>query len=429
MTVLDRKLAPKFKQVSTIHFLQPKTQQLNNGIIVHSISGGSQNILKIDFIFKAGIWHQNNPLVAKATNSLLKEGTKNYSAHDIAEGIDQFGAYFQHEVDYDNATLTVYTLSKYLENVLVFVKEILLSPKFDKNEFNTYKENSLERFKINQEKVSFLARNEFMKQLFGYKNPYGKIAKVEDFKNLSLSKIKEFYHHFYDMSNCEIVASGNVTADTFTSLNNCFGSQKIKTDSIHIKTQSIAEKKHTKKIHIEKAGALQSAIRIGKLMPNKLHPDYFKLQILSTILGGYFGSRLMKNIREDKGYTYGVGCGLLSLKNAGYFFISTEVGADVTTKAIKEIYKEINILQTEEVSQEELDLVKNYLLGNLLKSCDGPFKMASLFENLHFYGLDYSFYNDYVKTIKNITPKELIDIANQYFKIDTLLEVVVGKTH
>ena len=133
MTVLDRKLAPKFKQVSTIHFLQPKTQQLNNGIIVHSISGGSQNILKIDFIFKAGIWHQNNPLVAKATNSLLKEGTKNYSAHDIAEGIDQFGAYFQHEVDYDNATLTVYTLSKYLENVLVFVKEILLSPKFDKN--------------------------------------------------------------------------------------------------------------------------------------------------------------------------------------------------------------------------------------------------------------------------------------------------------
>ena len=210
MTLLDRKLAPKFKQVSTIHFLQPKTQKLDNGIIFHSIAGGSQDILKIDFIFNAGIWHQNNPLIAKATNSLLKEGTKKYNAHDIADGIDQYGAYFQHEVDYDNASLTIYTLAKYLDNVLAYIKEILLYPKFDEHEFSTYRENSIERFKINQEKVSFLARNEFMKQLFGYDFPYGKIAKIEDFKNLSLTEIKEFYYNFYDLSNCEIVASGNV---------------------------------------------------------------------------------------------------------------------------------------------------------------------------------------------------------------------------
>ena len=427
MTVLDRKLAPAFKQVSTSHFLQPNTHELDNGIVVHSISGGSQDILKIDFIFNAGIWHQNNPLIAKATNSLLKEGTKKYNAHDIADGIDQYGAYFQHEVDYDNASLTIYTLAKYLDNVLAYIKEILLYPKFDEHEFSTYRENSIERFKINQEKVSFLARNEFMKQLFGYDFPYGKIAKIEDFKNLSLTEIKEFYQNFYDLSNCEIVASGNVTSKTYDSLNNCFGSQKIKTEAINIKTQTINNKDQNKKVQIEKKGALQSAIRIGKLMPNKLHPDYFKLQIYSTILGGYFGSRLMKNIREDKGYTYGVGCGLLSLKNAGYFFISTEVGADVTKNALQEIYKEIKLLQTEEVSKEELDLVKNYLLGNLLKSCDGPFKMASLFENVHFYGLDYTFYNNYINTIKSITSKEIIDIANQYFNIETLTEVVAGK--
>lgn len=426
MSILDRASAPKFKQVSSIHFLHPKTQNLDNGIIVHSIAGGSQDILKIDFIFKAGIWHQNNPLIAKATNSLLKEGTNKYNAHDIADGIDQYGAYFQHEVDYDNASLTIYTLAKYLDNVLVYIKEILLYPKFDEHEFSTYRENSIERFKINQEKVSFLARNEFMKQLFGYDFPYGKIAKIEDFKNLSLTEIKEFYNNFYDLSNCEIVASGNVTSKTFNSLNNCFGSQKIKTEAIYIKTQTINNKEQNKKVHIEKKGALQSAIRIGKLMPNKLHPDYYKLQILSTILGGYFGSRLMKNIREDKGYTYGIGCGLLSLKNTGYFFISTEVGAEVTSNALQEIYKEIKLLQTEEVSKEELDLVKNYLLGNLLKSCDGPFKMASLFENVHFYGLDYSFYNNYIETIKTITSEELIKIANEYLKIDSLTEIVAG---
>jgi predicted Zn-dependent peptidase len=424
--LLDRKLAPSFKQVSTIHFLLPKTQHLDNGIIVHTISGGSQDILKIDFIFKAGVWHQNNPLVAKATNTLLKEGTKNYSAHDIAEGIDQYGAYFQNEVDYDNASLTVYTLSKYLDNVLVFVKEILLSPEFEENEFNTYRENSLERFKINQEKVSFLARNEFMKQLFGYENPYGKIAKPKDFKDLSLDEIKDFYNTNYDLSNCEIVVAGKINETTLTSLNNCFGKQKLNPNVIQTKKVVLPKTKEGDKIYLTKENALQSAIRIGKLMPNKMHPDYFKLQIFSTILGGYFGSRLMKNIREDKGYTYGVGCGLLSLKNAGYFFISTEVGADVTTDALKEIYKEIKRLQTEKIKKDELDLVKNYLLGNLLKSCDGPFKMASLFENVHFYGLNYDFYNNYIATIKNITSKEIIETANQYFKLETLIEVVVG---
>jgi len=426
MPVLDRKTAPSFNQVSTIEFLTPKTTHLDNGIVVHSLAGGSQEILKIDFIFNAGVWHQDGPLIAKAANSLMKEGSKNFSAHEIAEGIDQYGAFLQNEVNYDNATITIYTLSKYLPQVLNYVQDILLNPKFDEHEFSTYKNNSLERFKINQEKVSFLARNEFMKQLFGDNSPYGRIATTDNFKNLSLTDIKDFYSYFYNLGNCEIIASGNVTNNTINDLNKIFGSQKIKNTTLSKKDSSTNEP-NDQKIYIEKEGALQSAIRIGKLMPNKLHPDYYKLQILSTILGGYFGSRLMRNIREDKGYTYGVGCGLLSLKNGGYFFISTEVGADVTEDALKEIYKEVQILQTEDIPTDELALVKNYLLGNLLKSCDGPFKMAALFENVHYYGLDYDFYNNYIATIKNITAEELKATAVKYFNIDSLTEIVAGK--
>lgn len=429
MIQLDRKTPPPFTTINNIDFLKAKASVLDNGIIVNSLSGGSQEILKIDFIFKAGTWFQKKPLIAKATNQLMKEGTKSYSSFEIAEGIDQYGAFLETEISYDTATITLYTLSKHLQKVLPYVYEVILHPQFSEKEFNTYRDNALEKFKVNQEKVSFVARQEFINFIFD-KNPYGLVANLIGFENLSLEGIKQFHHDYYNLSNCEIIISGKVNEQVIPTLNDFFGKEEIvKSPTINSNTGSKSDQPASKgnNIFIEKPDALQSAIRIGCIFPNKTHQDYFSLQILNTVLGGYFGSRLMKNIREDKGYTYGIGSGIVSLYEAGYFFISTEVGSDVTSDALKEIYKEIEILKTEKVTQQELDLVKNYLLGQLLKSCDGPFNMASLFENVHFYGLDYSFYNDYIKTIKEITPEILIALANSYLKKSDLKEVIVGK--
>jgi len=429
MTLIDRKIAPKFNSISSVEFISPEKKSLDNGVNVHLISGGSQEILKIDFIFDAGVWFQKKPLIAKATNSLIKEGTKNHTASEIAEGIDQYGAFIQTESDFDKAHITIYTLSKHLNNVLPFVKEVLLYPQFDNNEFVTYQRNAIERFKINQEKVSFLARNEFMKQLFGLGNPYGKIASLKDFEGLSLSHIKNHYSSFYGLNNCEIIVSGKITDNTFKAINHFFGAAEIPSSVSTTNDTAITTSNSTEKVFIEKPDALQSAIRIGKIMPNKTHTDYFKLQILNTVLGGYFGSRLMKNIREDKGYTYGIGSGILSLQNGGYFYISTEVGSNVTQKALDEIYKEIQLIQSELIGNDELNLVKNYLLGSLLKSSDGPFKMGALFENVHFYGFDFDFYNQYIEAIKNTSADELKEIANQYLNIDSLSEIIVGKSN
>lgn len=424
--MIDRKKAPVFNAISSIDFIAPQKQLMDNGVPVYSISGGSQDILKIDFIFNAGAGVQKKPLIAKATNSLMKEGTQHYSSHEIAEGIDQFGAYIQTESGFDKAHVTIYTLSKHLSKVLPFVQEVLFSPSFDAREFTTYQQNEWEHFKIKQEKVSFLARNEFMKQLFGPTHPYGKIAVQQDFENLQLADIKEHHALFYGMNNCEILVSGKIDPTTFDSLHQFFGTVDTAADPKKA-NPTYANTITTSKIYIEKKNALQSAIRIGKLMPNKTHPDYFKLQILNTVLGGYFGSRLMKNIREDKGYTYGIGSGILSLQNSGYFYISTEVGADLTQKALDEIYKEIALLQSNLIGNDELLLVKNYLLGSLLKSSDGPFKMGALFENVHCFGFDFEFYNRYIKTIKSVTAAELMATANQYFKRDSLSEIVAGK--
>lgn len=425
MKTINRKIAPEFKQVSSIKFINPETTFLDNKVPLHIISGGSQDILKIDLIFDAGIWFQSQPLVARATNSLIKEGTKNFTSQQIAEGIDQYGAYIQTECSHDKASITIFTLKKYLDKILPYIEEIIFFPSFKEQEFEIYKRNTTEKYKINSEKVSYLARNEFMKQLFGNTNPYGRIAELKDFENLDNKLIINHYKKHYSLKNCEIIVSGKVDNEVISSINKYLGSQNHKNNEPIIHIESDINPTPNKSL-IKKENALQSAIRIGKIMPNKKHPDYFKLQILNTVLGGYFGSRLMKNIREDKGYTYGIGSGILSLQNSGYFFISTEVGINVTENTITEIHNEIKTLQTELIPNDELELVKNYLLGNLLKSCDGPFKMAALFENVHFYGFNFDFYNQYINTIKNISNDELLEIANNYLKIENLTEVVAG---
>ncbi|MBI2281939.1 MAG: insulinase family protein [Bacteroidetes bacterium] len=424
MITLDRTKAPQFNELDELTFIHPETHFLANGVKVNVLSGGSQEIVKIDFIFKAGTYHQTKPLVASATNNLLKEGTKNYSAFEIADGIDQYGAYLQTNVDFDDATITLYTLNMHLKSVLDYFKEVVVLPAFDQNEFNIYMNNALEKFKVSMEKVSYVARKESMQQIFGSDNPYGANATIKDFEKITREDVIEFHHNFYRLSNCEIIVAGKVTTECIDLLNHFFG-DVVPSETTHANIPlENKTNEQPEKIFIKKENSLQSAIRIGKQFPNKLHSDYFGLQILNTILGGYFGSRLMKNIREEKGYTYGVGSGIISLQKGGFFFISTEVGSAVTSDALIEIYKEIELLKTEKISLEELTLVKNYLLGKLLKSCDGPFNIAEMFENVYFYGLDYDFYNRYIQKIKSITAEELKDLANKY--LINLKETVVG---
>ncbi len=426
MSDLNRTLAPDFKQVNNIEFLEVTKTSLDNGITVNYINGGSQEIIKVDFIFKAGNIFQKKSLVASSTNGLMKEGTKNYSALEISEGIDNYGAFFEVENSYDTASLTLYTLTKHLSSVLPLVKEVILSPAFSDKEFDLYKNNAAERFKINLEKVSFIARTTFMTAIFGENHPYGKPVSLDDYKNLSINDIKAFYKSNYDLSKCNILISGQVDNECVKVLNSFFGEEEI-TEKESVVQEATPQLTDTTPIYIKKENALQSAIRIGRIFPNKTHHDYFGLKILNTVLGGYFGSRLMKNIREDKGYTYGIGSGILSLKESGYFFISTEVGSDVTQLALNEIYKEIETIRTTPIPQEELDLVKNYLLGQLLSSCDGPFSMAAMFENANEYGLDYTHYNNYIACIKEISPTTLLELAVKYLNKSDLKEVVVGK--
>lgn len=428
MTVLDRTQAPPFKTLSKIHVLEAAHHRLSNGIDLFTLAAGSQEIVKIEFIFRAGMYQQPASLIASTTNTLLETGTRSYSANELSDGIDFFGSFLELQVEQDFASLTLYSLNKYIDESLKFVEEIVKYPSFPEDEFRIHINNKRQKHAINTQKVSVLARRKFSELLFGPTHPYGVDVSDKDFDRISVSEVRAFFEKYYTHKNCTIVASGNLPADLPARLDRFFGSDPWGqtasfTGSESLPPQTSAQQKH----FIHKDDAIQSAIRIGRVLFNKTHPDYFKFQVLNTILGGYFGSRLMANIREDKGYTYGIGSGVNNLVHSGVFYISTEVGADVAKDAVAEIYKEIGLLRSTLVDSDELETVRNYILGNFLRSVDGPFALADKFKAIWEFGLGYDFFDRYFDAVKTVTAGEIRDLANKYLQEEDLLECVVGK--
>ena len=426
--MLNRAQAPSFKTIDTINIIKANHTKFSNGIDFYSLSAGSQEIVKIEFIFKAGMYHQAASLIASSTNNLLEVGSKSYTANQISDGIDFYGSFLELHVEQDFAIVSLFSLNKYLIESLKFIEELIKYPTFPDDEFKLYITNKKQNHFINSQKGDVLVRRKFSQLLYGEKHPYGLTVVDNDFDRINISEIKEFFSQYYTSNNCTIIASGNLPGSITETLNSFFGEKKWgqTNDLILPKSYSIETIKQQKHF-IYKEDAIQSAIRVGRVLFNKTHPDYFKFQVLNAILGGYFGSRLMANIREDKGYTYGIGSGVVNLVNTGSFYISTEVGNNVTSQTLKEIYKEIKILREKLVCVDELETVRNYILGQFLRSVDGPFALADKFKAIWEYNLDYTYFDLYFNAIKTVTPNDIIDLANKYLQENDLLECVVGK--
>ena len=428
MATIDRSIEPTFGLIDKVEMIKASATKLDNGIPVYSVNAGTQELVKIDLIFRAGVWFQDMLLEASTTNAMLDEGTSNRKAEELSEALDYFGSYLELDVDQDWAFVTVYSLNKHLKNVLPVVEELLKSSIFPQEELDIVLNNKKQGFLVDNKKGSYISRTRFSSILFGADHNYSYKLQLEDFDKLKRDHVKSFYEKFYRSTNCKIVVSGLIEDSVLKLLNQYFGGSDWKGNialNSNDNSEFISDLK--KKHFIEKDDSVQSTIRIGRVLFNKIHTDYHGMKMVNTILGGYFGSRLMANIREEKGYTYGIGSRMVSMNNAGYIYISTEVGTKVCDDAVNEIYKEIDKLRNELVSSEELNLVKNYMMGDFLRSADGPFALADKFKKIMFYDLSYSYYDEFVKTVKTITPEQIQSLADQYLNPDDLYELVVGK--
>jgi zinc protease len=399
--------------------------RLNNGVPVYMIESGTEEVIRLEFTFLAGQVKENMPLLASTTNMMLSEGSENYTSEELNRSLDYFGAFLNASSEKDRAGIVIFLLNKHIEKILELCHEIIFRPVFPEAELCSLMKKRLSWHHVNMEKVHNIAVDKFFQSVFGKHHPYGYQLKDEDFNILTPSFLTDFHAKNYIPENMAVIISGRIPEKTTDLLNKYFGnirSKKIYSDV----TASKLKGESGKIIHIDKPGSVQSAICVGSSTINKRHPDYPGLKILNSILGGYFGSRLMKNIREDKGYSYGISSSVSSLDLSGYKVISTEVRRENCGQAIDEIYNEIQLLQREPVTKEELDVVRNYMAGEILRMFDGPFALAESFRSAWEFGLDNSYYYRLAEMIKSIEPDEIIELARTYYNIDELYQITAG---
>jgi len=423
--MINRSIPPTVNPIEHIDIIQANKRLLSNGLPVYYLNAGSQDVVKVDIVFEAGTWFQPQNLIASMCNSMLECGSENYTAEEIAEKFDYYGAYIQLEVDQNQGFVNLVSLSKYLPEVLAVVENMIKRSVFPEHELEVLIAKNKQKFLFENEKVRTLCQKKYTQVLFGNDHPYAITNTLEDFDRFTREDLLQFYKSYYSSANCHIIVAGKVDEPVLELINNCFGGTDWNHEVLQSPEYSICPNP-VKRHFVEKANGIQSAVRVGKFWVPKSHPDYHALSILLTIFGGYFGSRLMANIREEKGYTYGIGSYLLSLKEASYLIIPTEVGNEFVEPTIKEIEFEMRCLQNELVPEDELETVKSYLLGEFLRDFDGPFALASSFKSINDFGLDYSFYDKYLQVLRQITPAELLQLAKKYLNPEDCYTVVAG---
>jgi zinc protease len=422
---LDRTQPPHIKDAVEfdLHLKPYEKFTLNNGIEVYAIDAGAEEVLQIEWVFYAGNWFEDKNLVAASTNFLLKNGTASKTAFEINEHFEYYGAHLARNCYNETATLSIHTLSRHLQHLLPVVKELITDSVFPQEELDTYRQNMKQRLNVNLKKGDFVAGRLIDTYLYGEDHPYGRYTKHEDFDALTREELLQFYKEYYQEGKLIIFIAGKLPANTFELLNASFGDLKIKPVPVAPIIAAPATEKKFRVVNDE--AGVQGAIRLAAPFPNRHHPDFMKVQVLNNVFGGFFGSRLMSNIREDKGYTYGIYSYLQNHIQQSAWVISTEAGRDVSEATVAEVYKEMERLRAEPVDEEELLLVRNYMMGSILGDLDGPFHIVSRWKNIILNDLDGKFFYDQIQTIKNVSAAELQALANKYLHPENFYELIV----
>lgn len=420
----DKRKAPLIKQIERIDLPRPQKYVLDNGIPVYEINKGTQEVIKIEVVFNAGRPYERKHLAARATASLIKEGSDRYNSAEISELMDFYGATFTTPYNLDTSNIVLYSLNRHLDKVLPVVAEVLKNPAFPQKELDNYIRQSKQQLQVDLQKSDVIAYRKITEFIFTAAHPYGYNSFPDTYEQLKRADLIEHFQRNYTSGNCTIFLSGKSSPTIINLLNQYLGR------GINAGTTSIPnlpdQFPKAQKLKIDHPHSSQTAIRIGRRLFNRNHSDYKGMYLVNTILGGYFGSRLMMNIREDKGYTYNIYSAIDTMRQDGCFYIGTEVGNEFVEKTLGEIYKEIHLLKTKYIEKQELEMVRNYLLGNLLTSLDGPFNIGEVIKTMVTESIPHHAFEELVQVIKTFSPDQIKELANHYLEPECMWEVIVG---
>ncbi len=424
---LDRTQSPAFQAIQNVRLPTVQTSTLTNGVPLHLIAVAHQPVLRLECIFEAGTWHeQDRPASAFFAIKMLSEGTTARSSAQISEAFDRHGAFLELNSGPDRASVVVHCLTKFLANVLPLLRELLTEPTFPQKELDDLRNITLQNLRVNFEKNAYLAGVLFRAKLFGADHPYGRSQQPEAVEQIDRAAVIAFYERVVRNRPFQVLLAGQATEHEVRLIDHELGRLPVSAGALTPSDNPVAATDNRLPLLADKPDSIQSSIRVGRRLFTRAHPDYFNMLVTNEILGGYFGSRLMKNIREEKGFTYGISSNMPSFRRDGYFIIGTDVNKENTQQTLDEIRKEIRVLQTELVSAAELETVQNYMAGEFVGSLNTPFEIADRYKVILLDGLPADFLTNYIPRLRAVTPEDIRVTAERYLADDKLQEVVVG---
>jgi len=420
----NRSVRPPITNLSTVVFPEYKESSFNGQIPFIHLHSSNYEVVKIEFVFNAGRLHERKRMVSKATHMMLKSGTSKMSSAEINDKIDFYGASIGLRLNFDSVTIGLYCLSKYVQEMIPFVLDLLSESTFPEKEFEFYKEQEHTKLKIALSKVDNLAFRTITEQIFGPTHPYGYNTIASDIDNLSRDLLIEHHERLYTANNCKIYICGNLKDSDFRIMENEVKRLKDGRQSAPQMPKANGAKPGVTCIPMK--DKVQMAIRIGRKTFNRRHKDFKKVYLFGVFLGGYFGSRLSMKIREEKGYTYGIHTTMDAMLHDGFFMVSTEVAKEYVDLTLAAIYEELADLRKNLVTETELKQMKNYLQGYFLGCVDGVFKSSRVLKGLQETGVDKRYFEELQEALDSFSPQDIQEVAKAYFQKEDLYEVVVG---
>ena len=422
---INRTQAPPI--VDAVNFnLQLKPYQaytLRNGVPVYAVNAGAEEVIQLEWVFFAGNNQEEQNLVAATTNFLLRNGTNTKTAFQLNEYFEYYGAYVNRACYNETATISMHCLNKHVGELLPVVKEMITQSTMPSEELAIYQQNMKQRLKVSLKKSDFVAGRLIDTYLYGENHPYGKYSRAEDFDALDRDQLLQFYNQYYTQGKLMLFVAGKLPENINLLLDQHFGD--LPNNPVEVKEHQIVLAQEKKYRITNDPNGVQGSIRMARTFPNRHHPDFLKVQVLNALFGGFFGSRLMSNIREDKGYTYGIHSYLHNHIQHSAWMVSTEAGKDVAEATVAEVNKEMKLLREELVDEEELLLVRNYLMGSILGDLDGPFQIIGRWKNIILNNMSENYFYDAIHTIKTISAEELKGLAEKYLREEEFYELIV----
>lgn len=416
---LDRVKIPSFQISDNYSISQPSVFECPGGIKLFAFQNIEQEVVKIQFIFEAGSWNEIKPGVSYFTTKMLSNGTTTKSAYEIAEAFDFLGASFKANSGYDFVSVAIYSLRKNLTSVLKIVADIFNNPSFDERELRLLKQNFIESLRLKNEVSHLVASKKIRSAVYGKSHPYGNYLEETDVIAIERSDLISYYSSNFALHSIYLI--GRLSDDDIQRIITQipFSKKVIKSRNFNISPEG--------SLKIEKLDSVQSSIRFAKRSsPKSCTVSHFNSVFFNYLLGGFFGSRLMKNIREQKGLTYGIYSNLTHFRHDSLWLIGAEVNLRNVEVAKEEIKKEIVRLSIETVPESELEIAKNSFIGSWHVENSTVFSTAEKFQALNLFGLPQNYYNDLLSYIHNLTPKQFLENISEEFNANDLLEIQVG---